>query len=63
MALKMEYFNIKWVHWKIHFLGGRGGKKTLIYRGHSLKSGAWTVFKFKRGWLGKKEGNTLYVDS
>ena len=25
MGLKMENFNIMWVHWKIQFLGGRAG--------------------------------------
>ena len=60
----MENFNILWIHWKIHFLGGRGGKKIYIYiyRGNCLKREAWTVCRFKRGGLAKKESNTLYVD-
>ena len=62
----MENFNILWIHWKIHFLGVGGGggnkKKEYIYGGNCLKRGAWTVCRFKRGGLAKKESNTLYVD-
>ena len=61
MGLKMENFNNIWVHWKTHFLGGSSQKKQYIGR-NCLKSGAWTVCRFKGGGLGKKECNTLYVD-
>ena len=54
MGLKIENFNIMWVHWK-------GGHKKTIYRGNGLTSGAWTVCRFKGGGLAKKRAN--YVDN
>ena len=54
MGLKMESFNIIWVHWKIDFLGGSGGHKKIRYRENCLKRGAWTVCRFKGGGLAKK---------
>ena len=58
MSLKRKNYIIIWAHWKIHFLGkggGRGVTKKTIYRGGSLKRGAWTVRRFKGGELGKRE--------
>ena len=50
----MKNFNIFWVHWKTWFLGGLTKKQ---YRwGNCLKSGAWTVCKFKEGGLSKNKG-------
>ena len=60
----MENFNIMWVHWKIHFLGGGGeggSQKKTIYRVELPKRGL-RKFADLRGRLGKKEGNALYVD-
>ena len=59
----MENFNIMWVHWKIHFLGGgrEVHKKKTIYRVELSKRGL-RKFADLRGRLGKKEGNALYVD-
>ena len=33
MGLKMENFNIMWVHWKILFFGGGGGSQINQYIG------------------------------
>ena len=39
MGLKMESFNIIWVHWKIDFLGGSGGHKKNKIQGELPKKG------------------------
>ena len=60
-VLRIKTFNIMGVHWKIRILGGEGEstKKTI---NRCLKSGAWTVSRFKRG-LRKKEGVNIYLGS
>ena len=39
MGLKMENFDIMWVHWKNHFLGERWCDKNPIYIEELPKSG------------------------
>ena len=57
----MTKFSIMRVHSKLRYLRGEGEGVTenQYIEGDCLKSGAWTVCRFKRG-LGKKEGNRAY---
>ena len=49
-------FNIMGVHWKIQF---GGSQKNQYIEGISLKRGAWTVFRFKKGaW--QKRGSCVF---
>ena len=41
----MENFNIMWVHWKIHFLGGKKKKKKTVYRVELPKTGELGQFE------------------
>ena len=56
MGLRMKSFSIMGVHWKIRFLGEIHEKP--IYSEGLPKKGAWTVFRFKKGFS-KKEGVVL----
>ena len=39
MRLKIENFNVMWVHWKVHFLQGGSVVKKTIYREELPKKG------------------------
>ena len=55
LGLKMENFNIMLIQ-------GKGGPKKKQYvGGNCLKSGAWTICRFKEG-VWQKQGNDFYVD-
>ena len=49
----MENFNIMWVHWKIHFLGGVVVTKKTVYRVELPKTGELGQFEDLRegAWL------------
>ena len=52
----MKNLNIMGIHLKIRFFKGRVHKKPIYSRGDCLKTGAWTVCRFKGKGLDKKEG-------
>ena len=55
MGLWIKNFDVE-VHWQIWFLEGREVDEKLTYRGNCLKSGVWTVCRFKVGGLVEKRG-------
>ena len=68
MGLKMENFNIMWVHWKIHFLGRWGGgagggsqEKQYIARGNYIKGGLRQFADLGEGAWQKRGQCTLCI--
>ena len=55
MGLWIKNFDVE-VHWQIWFLEGREVDEKLTYRGNCLRSGVWTVCRFKVGGLVEKRG-------
>ena len=59
MRLRIKFFDILGVHWKIRRLGGGEFMRNQYREGECLKRGAWIVCRFKGG-LGKKEGGWCF---
>ena len=58
MGLRMKHCNME-VHWKMHFLGGRGSQKTNIW-GNWLKRGLGEFANLRGGGGVAEEGGGVF---